>query len=624
MVQKKLAFREDINGLRAIAVIAVVLFHFSPGKLPGGFAGVDVFFVISGYLMTSIIFRGIEGGNFSFWRFAISRAKRILPALLAVSLLLLVFGYATLSPDAYKMLARHIRDSLLFVSNITYEKESGYFDAASNTKFLLHTWSLSVEWQFYIIYPIVLLVLKRLFSISGLRIAVIVMLIGSLMASIYITRINPDKAYFMFYTRSWEMLIGGIAFLYPLNLKSDRFRFVMEAIGLGLIAVAIVKIKTTTPWPGYMALLPVVGTYICIAANNNKTILSGFIIGSVGLWSYSIYLVHWPVLVFNHVLGWGLSFQKYIVVVFVLSFLLFQLVEKRRKYSWGLLVLFILALLMAVYVCNTNGVESRFDGVSKKPIQSGYSYITPEEWVIFNPSDTPYDYVFYGDSFNGQYSHFISQRQDHIGMLYRPECLGTPNWYSHREICKDQYSQLLEELNSKTASTLVISQAWSWANKGLRDRETDQELRYSIEQFIDNFEKEVSIMREELSVGKVVLIGIQNHFKGAGGPEKCLADLHGTTIYDSFFGKKDCATAPLDQSDYVEGFNKSLSMLAKKVDWIYFINPNDALCKDNKCMQIQDKQSLYVDKSHLSEIGAKIAGEYIFDRLEKISNGSEK
>ncbi|MDH2397129.1 acyltransferase [Providencia rettgeri] len=149
-----MSFRYDINFLRAIAVMAVVIFHFKPTFLPGGFSGVDIFFVISGYLMTGIIFKGFDKNNFSLVKFYIARANRIIPPLAFLCLILLVFGWFYLSTIDYKNLTKHIASSISFISNIIYSRESDYFDSDANYKWLLHTWSLSVEWQFYIIYPV--------------------------------------------------------------------------------------------------------------------------------------------------------------------------------------------------------------------------------------------------------------------------------------------------------------------------------------------------------------------------------------------------------------------------------------------------------------------------------------
>ena len=180
-------FRKDINGLRALAVLAVVIYHFNASWLPGGFAGVDVFFVISGYLMTAIIYRGLSGGDFSLVRFYTARAKRIIPVLAAMCFALMVFGWFNLLATEYKQVAQHVYSSLGFYSNTVYLKEVGYFAASTNENWLLHTWSLSVEWQFYIIYPIVLLVLSKIFGVRAIRWLVLAaVLIGFILSLIHI------------------------------------------------------------------------------------------------------------------------------------------------------------------------------------------------------------------------------------------------------------------------------------------------------------------------------------------------------------------------------------------------------------------------------------------------------
>ena len=156
-------FRQDINGLRAWAVMAVVLYHFGVAGISGGFAGVDVFFVISGYLMCGIIIGGIERNDFSVWRFYLARARRIFPALVVLCVVALIFGWFFLMPEEYKQLGKHARESLTFSSNLRYFDESGYFDVASQEKWLLHTWSLSVEWQFYLLLPLALMLVNMLF-----------------------------------------------------------------------------------------------------------------------------------------------------------------------------------------------------------------------------------------------------------------------------------------------------------------------------------------------------------------------------------------------------------------------------------------------------------------------------
>ena len=228
-------FRADINGLRTYALLAVIIFHFNKSWLPGGFSGVDVFFIISGFLMTSIIFRGIEDNTFSLLKFYSARIRRIIPALLVLVLTLMIFGYLFLAPIPYKDLAKHSGGSLLFISNFMYWKESGYFDAAVIEKFLLHTWSLSVEWQFYIIYPVILLLLSKIFTVQTLKRLIVIATIITFGYAIYASYKWTVASYFLLPTRMWETLLGGIAYLYPLQLTKYKQKHALEIIGLLLV-----------------------------------------------------------------------------------------------------------------------------------------------------------------------------------------------------------------------------------------------------------------------------------------------------------------------------------------------------------------------------------------------------
>lgn len=293
-------FRYDINGLRAIAVIAVVLFHFNPNLVPGGFAGVDVFFVISGFLMTSIILRGLENNTFNLFKFYVARANRIIPALAMLCLVLLVFGWFYLTSVDYRALGKHAASSMGFLSNVIYWRESGYFDSGSHEKWLLHTWSLSVEWQFYIIYPVVLMALKRLLSIKNLKRLLVVGTLLGFVFSVVVTMKRPDLAYYLLPTRAWEMMFGGLAFLYPIAM-GDKQKKLAEFVGLALIVLSYAFISSDVAWPGHWALIPVSGAYLIILANRQDSIItSNRIFQVLGKWSYSIYLWHWPVVVFGY------------------------------------------------------------------------------------------------------------------------------------------------------------------------------------------------------------------------------------------------------------------------------------------------------------------------------------
>lgn len=322
-------FRHDINGLRAIAVIAVVLFHFNSSWMPGGFAGVDVFFVISGFLMTGIIFRGIEQENFSILKFYVARANRIIPALAVLCLVLLIFGWFYLTPLEYKALGKHAASSVAFLSNIIYWRESGYFDAASHEKWLLHTWSLSVEWQFYIIYPLVLVAMRKFMSIKTMKFLLLVGTVLGFIFCVIATYKWPNPSYYLLPTRAWEMMLGGIAYLYPLTLSENRKKL-FGWTGLGLIIGSYFLISSENPWPGYLAIFPVIGTFLVIQAHrNNSIITNNLVFQKLGTWSYSIYLWHWPIVVAIYIFSLN-EFYTYLGVLLsvFLGFLSHQYIER--------------------------------------------------------------------------------------------------------------------------------------------------------------------------------------------------------------------------------------------------------------------------------------------------------
>ena len=360
-------FRYDINGLRAIAVLAVVLFHFNPKWLPGGFAGVDVFFVISGFLMTSIIFTGIQKNTFNLFKFYSARANRIIPVLTALFIVLILFGIFFLISTDLKDLGKQIQQSSLFSSNILFAKGGGYFDTGEKSKWLLHTWSLSVEWQFYIFFPILILFLKRYFSILNIKKILLALFLVSFIYCIYATFKNSQTAYFLLTSRAWEMMLGGLAFVYPYNIKSNTYKSLIQIIGIALIATSYVIISEQTPWPGYMALLPVFGTYLIILSNfQNSYLINNLIFNHIGKWSYSIYVWHWPIVV----LGTYFSLQNWwlygIPLSILCGFLSYQIIEKRKFpnfnswkdiYRVKPLYMFLIILSISTFIKETDGLS---------------------------------------------------------------------------------------------------------------------------------------------------------------------------------------------------------------------------------------------------------------------------
>lgn len=294
-----LNFRHDINALRAIAVVSVVLFHFHVPWAWGGFVGVDVFFVISGYLMTQIILKRQAAGTFSIWSFYADRGRRILPALWAVSAAVLLLGCVLMDPLTLQGLARSVASSLTFLSNFDYAAQGGYFGGAAEENWMLHTWSLSVEWQFYLLYPLLFLILAR-FAANHVRTWLVVLCALSLILCAVVPLFPFDAplrfSFFLLPTRAWELLIGGLVVVFPLTRLGKGARTAVLVVGLAAILISILTFSRITIWPSLATVLPVIGTAMVIAAARSDAAWTKFPgVPALGRWSYSIYLWHWPV-----------------------------------------------------------------------------------------------------------------------------------------------------------------------------------------------------------------------------------------------------------------------------------------------------------------------------------------
>ena len=299
-----LKYRPDIDGLRAIAVVSVLAFHVGIRRLSGGFVGVDIFFVISGYLITSILNEQIGKGVFSIVGFYERRIRRIFPALAVMLIVTSVLAYRNLLPSEIESYRLSLVAALLSVSNIYFWSQSGYFDLASITKPLLHTWSLGIEEQCYIVLPLILRITYHYFP-RGVRPTVIGLTLVSLAFSAVGAFTDPTGTFYLLHTRIWELLLGGLISLDVFPVPHDRiWRNVLALIGLLLMGFAILFYTLWTPFPGLTALVPCAGAGLVILAGRGgpslvSRVLSLRPIVFFGLISYSLYLWHWPLLVFQ-------------------------------------------------------------------------------------------------------------------------------------------------------------------------------------------------------------------------------------------------------------------------------------------------------------------------------------
>ena len=375
-----LKYRADIDGLRAIAVLAVLGYHTNLPGFSGGFVGVDIFFVISGFLITSVILKDIQAGKFSIALFYERRIRRIFPALFPVILFTLVIGALLFDYKDFKDLGQSVSATTLFSSNILLWQRKGYFDAASIQNPLLHTWSLAVEEQFYIFFPIILYAISRFLKKKYLLWLVAIGVL-SLAASIYGVQASPKATFYLMPTRAWELAVGSILALGVIPaIKSRSAQNALTLVGLALVCFSVGFYTEATPFPGYAAIVPVLGAFLIMyGGEGSKAVLSGLLgkrpVVFVGLISYSLYLWHWPLIVFAKYIYFYRELNPFeiaaiLLAAFALATLSLKFIEKPFRGATGLIgdrrSLFALSTVVllcfslagaAVYV--QNGLPSR-------------------------------------------------------------------------------------------------------------------------------------------------------------------------------------------------------------------------------------------------------------------------
>lgn len=610
---QKTYFRKDINGLRALAVLSVVIFHFNRDYLPGGFIGVDIFFVISGFLMTSIIFRGLLNNNFSYTQFLYSRVKRILPALMCIISILILFGFLFLEPMSYLSLGKHSFYSLLFSSNIVYWLESGYFDVNSNNKFLLHTWSLSVEWQFYMIYPLVLLVLNRLFSLHVVKFFCIVIFLISFILSLYFSFHTPSFSYFILTSRVWELVIGGLAFIYPIKY-GNKLRYTLTILGLSLILISFFTINYETSWPGYMALLPVIGTYLCILSGKDS-LFSLPPLQILGKYSYSIYLVHWPFLVILNIFNTRIGFFYYFIITFILSAILFNSIESKRTFGKKY-TLYYSVLLIISYLVSLNGagfrVPSQFQYSPSdyhNKFYGGTGYIG--DGLPYNYNETNKNkFIISGDSFSRQYSNYLSHKNISLTTIFTDWCFSSDRYLStqgdahHKTVCSDRYNNFIIELDKNPTANVIYSQ--NWDAYILKNKSTGN--------IINSSELSGEIISEIVSKGgkerKYIIIGLPPKTKSYSYYQ-CMA--RKSLPINKLVTNTECPASFTANSNEI---NLALKNKLEANPNVIFIDPYDALCQNNKCRLIDDNgYPIYSDDAHLSIYGAELVGNKLLNKF---------
>ncbi|TWT52275.1 O-acetyltransferase OatA [Thalassoglobus neptunius] len=494
----ELKYRPDIDGLRALAVGLVVLFHCGFG-FTGGFVGVDVFFVISGFLITGIIRKQQAAERFSLADFWMRRIRRIAPASTVMVVVTLVLGTILLLPNDLKYLADSAICQQLMVSNFYFWTKTGYFDGPSDLMPLLHTWSLAVEEQFYLFFPLILFMTRRW---PAKR---VVKLLGgitfvSLAISSWSVKVYPSSAFFLLPARAWEMLLGGLLTYAPSPTALKRWHLSgISWLGLLAIFAAGVFYDSATPFPGIAALIPCIGACLVIYSNSLENtgvgrILSHRFLTTIGLMSYSLYLWHWPLIVFpKYWLGEDLSVAIRLAILagsFLLAYLSWKFIEtpfrsgKRTSFSWrplqaGVAVCVCLSVF-SVWIISTEGMRFRFTEEALKFCQTrkraGLKYSRsldavlneslPTVGVTDGPNDK-IDCVLWGDSHAGA----IVELCDRLATKHGLNCvvathggwkplLGT--WRPYKGIESREWNdRVLEFIDDHDVEHVILAARWA-------------------------------------------------------------------------------------------------------------------------------------------------------------------
>lgn len=635
-------YRADIDGLRALAIIPVVLFHAGYNLFSGGFVGVDVFFVISGYLITAILIKDMKEKEFSLSRFYERRARRILPAYIFMMAVVTVCGYYLFLASEFKSLAESALASLSFVSNFFFWKNSGYFSIQAESSPFLHTWSLSVEEQFYIFFPLGLMFLYKYFNQKVIHILILAALILSFMISVVGMEYSISAVFYLLPSRAWELLVGAIIATGVIpNLKNKAINEFLSLIGFLMILSAMFLYTKYTIFPGKAALLPVIGTALIIYSGllGKKTYIGELlslrpfvIIGGI---SYSLYLWHWPIFVFMKNI-YGELVPSYVVVVAVLiSFLCawisMHMIEKpflTKRFlpmKKSLLVVSVFSLVSAMTICLililSNGFPDRFD---EKVLTAEFAlndfsqrrkdcHVEKRNSILYDDkcifgSDVQPTYAFWGDSHSVELSDSLGKQSEiigisgvHISYSSCPPSQGF-SWLS-RPMCSAHNLEVLNGLvrNDDIKTVFLIARY----NSYVRDQDMTKSMLNGLEETIKSL---------QISGKKVVVIYPIPRSKGVT-PLDIARIIHRNSDVNDYF---------ITMDEYTHQNKKILPELDRIVEdnLVDVIYPTEILCRNKKtCGFFIDGKVTHFDDDHLSLSGAKL---FVPSLLKHLMPNNEK
>lgn len=652
-MNQKINYRPELDGLRTIAVMAVLFYHAKislMGKelLPGGFLGVDIFFVLSGFLISSIIIKSSNSGGFSYVDFYIKRSKRIFPALLAVLIATSFVAYRMLLPDSFVAFSKSLAAATFFVSNIFFYGEDSYVSEASDMKPLLHTWSLSVEWQFYLLFPVIMLMILR-FAKSKSIYAVSILWVASFVLSVYQAKFSENAAFYLLPSRVWELLSGCLVAL--IGKKNNR---VAAWIGGAMVVFSLLFMNDKMQHPSFPALLPVLGAclimlYSCstIGIGRILSIKPMVFIGSI---SYSVYLWHQPIFVFYRI-GYGgidnLVGIALIVASIAMAAVSYYVIEKpfrTQRYNsfkrLGFAGSFLFLLPFSYYVNATNGDVSRLSpqaqDIYKNYAEPEFRRLTGQPGANLRSGAIssscylrdPYQacasgdvsWVTIGDSYAGTLDYYLSEKLNENGhgllsLTYEQCPFVNDIWFGNVPECVEVNKRRWEIIKHfKTKKTIVLAANYFFFVSGkqatkdplgdgrknvtygekVKEELVWQSFAYNVKHLLE-LGHHVIVVYPIPSVSEDVKT---EYFSLITNPN---SKFDGVIYEKSKTGKM-----------VADVFSEKLDSLLPKSESLTIIKPTDKICDEKGCQIINKMGGLYHGGNHLSNAGVKL----IFNETE--------
>lgn len=648
-------YRPDIDGLRAIAIIAVVIFHTFPESFPSGFIGVDIFFVISGFLISQIIFKKLQNGSFSFLDFYNRRARRIFPALIFLLIATFIAGWFLLAPPEMRLLMRQISWGSFFGENIYLIKSTGgYWDQSTEMMPLMHLWTLAVEEQYYLIYPLLCFFCWRFKKLLP------VLIFSALLsfAFNYLFSSNSILNFYSLHTRFWELCSGGLLAYFHCNNKSQirlsvNLQNVISILGICLIFWGFFQIDERDKFPGIVTLFPVLGAVCLLLSSNsfvNKSILSNKIFVIIGLWSYTWYLWHWPPLAFSRIImGGNLPAIEIRILLLLIGFcgalvsyyLIENPIRKLRatfKLTCALSTIILATFISATSVRILHGLPQRLSPANQLTLKSAKnSFPHSTEYcqkIYAKNSVVPYSFCFavsgetpevavIGDSHARHLMPGLIENSSKkfitLGMKATPavfniyEITAEPN----KNKLYDQETMVTKALNhvldTPSIKTVILASRWNLfltapdLYRWIPDNKIDFKDSQSREAIFKHFLFETLTALKNKNKQTIIVLNV---------PE---FPFNVFSCFRPHFSKEKCGVSINEAIKNTQEVNQIIKEVASSFPGVEVIDPSKIFCSNGECSLVKDGYAVYRDDNHLTSYGSSLLAPSILSKMKSSS-----